>query len=146
LALPDLEEDGELPLGIHPARFDEVPARFGGGTAQRKAVTARLTRIYQVATATGRLARVVVFGSYVMAKEEPNDVDVILVMEDDFDPAHCDEETRALFDHRLAANRFGASVFWLCSGSLILETMDEFLAHWQTKRDLTRRGIVEIIT
>ncbi len=66
-------------------------------------------------------------------------------MEDGFNPAGCDEETRTLFDHRFAADRFGASVFWFCSGSLIRETMDEFLAHWQIKRDLTRRGIVEII-
>jgi hypothetical protein len=28
---------------------------------------------------------------------------------------------------------------------MFLETMDEFLAHWQIKRDLTRRGIVEIV-
>jgi hypothetical protein len=63
----------------------------------------------------------------------------------DFDPATCDEETSALFDHRLAGERFGASVFWLCTSSLILETMDEFLAHWQIKRDLTQRGIVEIV-
>jgi hypothetical protein len=67
-------------------------------------------------------------------------------MENDFNPHHCNEETQALFDHRLAADRFGASVFWLCSGSLFLETMDEFLAHWQIKRDLTRRGIVEIVS
>jgi hypothetical protein len=145
VALPDLNDDGELPLGIHASRFAEVLDRFGGGTAQRQAVTARLTRIYQVATATGKLARVVVFGSYVTSKEQPKDVDLILVMEDDFDPAGCDEETQALFDHRLAGERFGASVFWLCRGSLILETMDEFLAHWQIKRDRTQRGIVEII-
>jgi hypothetical protein len=72
-------------------------------------------------------------------------VDVILVMADDFDPAGRDEETRALFDHRLAQDRFGASVFWLTSGSLILETMDGFLGHWQIKRDRTQRGIVEIV-
>ena len=146
MALPDLNDDGELPVGLHPARFDEVMARFGNGSGQRQAVTARLTRIYERATATGKLARVVVFGSYVTAKAAPNDVDVILVMADDFNPADCDEETQALFDHRLAVDRFGASIFWLCSGSLILETMDEFLAHWQIKRDLTHRGIVEIVS
>ena len=27
----------------------------------------------------------------------------------------------------------------------ILESVDEFVAHWQLKRDLTRRGIVEIV-
>jgi hypothetical protein len=36
-------------------------------------------------------------------------------------------------------------VFWLCSSSLFLETLDDFLAHWQIKRDQTKRGIVEIV-
>jgi hypothetical protein len=142
--LPDLEA-GELPLGVHRARLDEVTARFGGGSMQRQEVTARLIRIYERAMGTGKLARFIVFGSYVTAEADPNDVDVVLVMADDFNPAAYDEETQALFDHLLAADRFGASVFWLCSGSLFLETMDEFLAHWQVKRDLTQRGIVEIV-
>jgi hypothetical protein len=145
VALPDFNDVGELPVGLHRARLEEVTARFGAGSGQRQDVTARLTRIYERAAGTGKLARFVVFGSYVTAKEAPNDVDVILVMEDGFDPAACQEETRALFDHRQAAARFAASVFWLCSGSLFLETMDEFLAHWQIKRDLTRRGIVEVV-
>jgi hypothetical protein len=31
---------------------------------------------------TGKVARFVVFGSFVTAKDEPNDVDVILLVED----------------------------------------------------------------
>jgi hypothetical protein len=127
VAVPDLNEAGELPLGVHRASLDEDTARFGDGPAQHRDVTGRLTRIHERATGTGKLACFVVFGSYVTAKADPNDVDVILVMQDDFDPAAYDEETRALFDHRLAADRWGASVFWLCTGSLFLETIDEFL-------------------
>jgi hypothetical protein len=146
VALPELNEAGDLPPGIHRARLDEVTARFGSGSGQRQDVTARLIRIYQLAAGTGKLARAVVFGSYITNKEAPNDVDVILVMADDFDPATCDADTQTLFDHREVADRFGASVFWLCTGSLIRETMDEFLGHWQIKRDVTLRGIVEIVS
>lgn len=145
MALPELDDAGELPVGVHPAPFTEVLTRFGAGGPQRQEVTARLERVRGCASATGMLARVIIFGSYVTDKAEPNDVDVILVMEDGFDPARFDAETQSLFDHRLAAERWGASVFWLCSGSLFLETMDEFLAHWQIKRDKTKRGIVEVL-
>jgi hypothetical protein len=30
--------------------------------------------------------------------------------------------------------------------AILIGTLDEFVAHWQVKRDKTRRGIVEVIT
>ena len=54
--------------------------RFGRGSVQRCAVADRLQRVYQLVISTGQLARFVVFGSFVTAKEEPNDVDIILIM------------------------------------------------------------------
>ena len=77
-------------------------------------------------------------------KQEPRDVDIILVMRDDFRLTDCDAETRPLFDHEQAEAAFGASVFWVRPSMLFLETLEEFIAHWQIKRDLSRRGIVEI--
>lgn len=46
-------------------------------------------------------------------KPEPNDVDVILLMEDSFDAAGLQGESVLLFDHAAADAHFGASVFWL---------------------------------
>lgn len=73
-----------------------------------------------------------------------SDVDIVLVMRDDFNVYACDEETRVLFDHEQAAKVFGASIFWVRPSMLILDTLDEFIEHWQIKRDRTRRGIVEV--
>jgi len=87
----------------------------------------------------------VIFGSYVTAKPDPNDVDVILVMDEDF---HLDEvplETRGLFDHAVAQARHGASIFWVKPSALIGEPVDDFIAHWQVRRDGTKRGIVEVV-
>ena len=67
-----------------------------------------------------------------------------LVMRDDFDVQACDEESQKLFDHPRAAATFGASVFWIRPVLLVLETLEEFIAHWQITRDQTRRGIVEV--
>src|SRR5712691_6624171 len=112
MPLPQLNHTGELPAGVHQATMDEVLAQFGSGTAQRQAVTARLRRIYHLAQATRKLERLILFGSYITARPDPNDVDIILVMRDDFDVQVCDEESRQLFDHPRAAEAFGASVFW----------------------------------
>ena len=129
---------------MYQATIDEVIARFGTGNTQRQAVTKRLIRIYHLAEATGKLERLVIFGSYITAKSEPNDVDIVLVMRDDFSLNACDEETRMLFDHMQAALKFEASIFWIRPSLLILETLGEFILHWQVKRDHTRRGIVEV--
>jgi len=92
----------------------EVLDRFGVGPDQRKALALRLARIHRVAHATSHLARFVVFGSFVTSKKnEPNDVDVFLVMADDFDASPLSGEASLVFDHGAAQAHFGASVFWL---------------------------------
>jgi hypothetical protein len=143
MPLPDFNSYGDLPEGLHQATIDEVIERFGAGT-RRAIITQRLVRIYRRAEATSKLERLIIFGSYITAKPEPNDVDVILIMRDDFRLDACDEETRKLFDHTQAAQEFGGSIFWIRPSMLILETLDEFVRHWQIKRDRTRRGIVEV--
>lgn len=144
MTLPAFNEFGDLPEGNHPASLIEVVARFGTGTAQRRAVTERLQRIHQLAVATGHLDRLMVFGSYVSDVSAPNDVDVILVMRNDFRSEDCPAEAAVLFDHARAQNELGASVFWVRPDMLLGEPLEQFLAFWQTKRDGHRRGIVEI--
>jgi hypothetical protein len=144
MPLPEFNEFGDLPEGKYPASLAEVIARFGSGTAQRTAVTARLQRICRLAIAAGHLDRLVVFGSYVSDVSEPNDVDVILVMRNEFRPEDCPAEAAALFDHARANDELGASVFWVRPDMLLDEPLEQFLAFWQTKRDGRRRGVVEI--
>jgi hypothetical protein len=144
MPLPDFNEFGDLPEGNHPASLAEVVARFGSGTPQRTAVTERLQRIYQLAAATGHLDRLVVFGSYVSEVSEPNDIDVILVMQNDFRSEDCSAESIVLFDHARAHDELGASIFWIRPDMLLGEPLEQFLAAWQVKRDGRRRGIVEI--
>ena len=144
MALPNLNDLGELPIGIHQATIDEVITQFGSGTLQREIVTARLQKIYQLAKDTGNLQQLIVFGSYITAKPEPNDVDVVIIFNDDFDLTVCSEEVRKLLNHQQSENEFGASIFWIRPSLLLLETLDEFIESWQVKRDGARRGIVEV--
>ena len=102
MALPEFNDQGDLPLGLHKATLTEVLERFGSGTEARQEATVVLQMIHQRVAATGKLERFVIFGSYITAKPEPHDVDVVLVMQDDFSLAACDEQTRVLFDHQRA--------------------------------------------
>ncbi len=144
MALPDFNSKGELPAGVHQATIDEVISRFGAGNEQRQVATPKLLRIYELAKSTRKLDRLIIFGSYITTKLSPKDVDVVLIFHNDFDLTACDEETRKLLDHSKAENVFGASVFWIRPAMLVLETLEQFIAYWQIKRDRTLRGIVEV--
>jgi hypothetical protein len=85
MALPEFNEIGDLPPGVHVATLTETVLRFGAGTERRKLIALRLERIQQVALQTRHLCRFIVFGSFVTDKPEPNDVDVFMIMDNNFD-------------------------------------------------------------
>jgi hypothetical protein len=145
MPLPAFDSCGDLPVGVHQATLAEVIERFGHGTPQRELVTARLVLIYELAQRTGKLLRFVIFGSYVTMKPEPNDVDIILVMADDFTEQDYDPDLFPVFEHMRAQQELGASIFVVRPGFVIGETVDDFIAHWQVTRDKSRHGIVEVI-
>ena len=142
---PDLNLNGDLPVGIHEATLSEVIRHFGSGTLQRQTVARRLERIYNLAHGTNQLARFIVFGSFVTNKPDPNDVDVFMLMEDTFDSAQVSGEEAIIFDNVAAQNSEGASIFWIRRMAAI-GGEQETLEHWQIKRDRSRRGIVEVVS
>ena len=143
--LPPFNAEGDLPVGIYRVSLNEVIQHFGSMTAKRRQVCQSLVRIHALARGTGFLDRFIIFGSFVTTKPGPNDIDIVLVMRDDFKLGACFDETRWLFYHDKAHTEFGASVFWVRPSMLVVDTLDEFISHWQHKRDLTRRGIVEVV-
>jgi hypothetical protein len=146
MPLPNIDETGDLPPGVHRATLDEVQQRFGAVGGQRDTCTRRLSHIYDLAQRTGHVQRFIIFGSYVTAKSDPNDIDVVLVMDDAFRLEDCPIEARGLFDHALAQARYGASIFWARPGMLIEASIEEFIAYWEVTRDGSRRGIVEVVS
>jgi hypothetical protein len=104
----------------------------------------RLNRVFQAASGTKRLARFVVFGSFVTTKPNPNDVDIFMIMEDTFDVSRLKGNARFLFDHSLAQSYYGCSVFWV-RRLAVMGGEQAAIEDWQIKRDGTRRGIIEII-
>ena len=143
MTLPAFNDEGDLPPGVHRATLRETLERFGQGSMQRRAVADRLKRLYELVSSTGHLARFVVFGSFVTAKEEPNDVDIVLIMEDTFDLSTVADEAGLPFQHLEADAHFGASIFWT-RRSAAIGGEQAMIEYWQVRRDGGRRGIVEI--
>jgi hypothetical protein len=145
MPLPRLNAAGDLPQGLHRAKLSEVLLLFGSQRGQRGCCTRQLSHIYELAWQTGYLKRFVIFGSYVTAKAEPNDVDIVLVLDDEFKLESCPLASRGLFDHAVAQSRYGASVFWVRPSMLIGETVEQFIDFWQVKRGGDKRGIVDVL-
>ena len=144
LPLPPFNQEGQLPPGVHRATLSEALQRFGQGSLQRRAVADRLSRVYQLVGSTGQLARFIIFGSFVTAKPEPNDVDIVVLMENTFDLASVSGEAVLVFQHMEALAHFGASIFWTRRiGAVGGE--QAMIEYWQVRRDGSLRGIVEIV-
>jgi hypothetical protein len=83
--LPEFDENGYLPRGIHPCTLEEVVSRFGQGSPEREVETNELVQFVQWAR-QAKVKRLVVDGSYVTAKISPNDADIVVLPEDEDPP------------------------------------------------------------
>jgi hypothetical protein len=77
MPIPPMDERGLLPLGIHDCTIDEIQARFGSfqGNDRRPQLWAKFTEFLREARASRLVATVLVDGSFVTAKTDPNDID-----------------------------------------------------------------------
>src|SRR3954462_1538084 len=83
MAIPAFCDDGYLPEGLHRATEAEVTFRFGSHGRRRKRLALQLRRWGELARVIGG-RRLLADGSFVTAKEEPNDVDAVLLLPTDF--------------------------------------------------------------
>jgi hypothetical protein len=77
--IPAFDDDGYLPRGIHPATTEEIAVRFGQESEMRRVQMESLVWLIELARRSGVL-RIVVNGSFVTDKLEPNDVDCVLLI------------------------------------------------------------------
>ena len=83
--LPELNADGELPPGVHSANWEELQFRFGGLSPRRVWLFGRLRALLELAATNGKLRRVFIWGSFVTAKPAPRDLDILLIMDEEFE-------------------------------------------------------------
>lgn len=82
--IPDIDENGNLPPGIHKASIDEViecfcRPRYG----KRGPLSERLKALFSFVRSFA--LGIYVDGSYITSKLAPNDVDIVIIIPDDFD-------------------------------------------------------------
>ena len=106
-------------------------------------MSGRLRALLELAATTGKLRRVFIWGSFVTAKPAPRDLDILLVMDHDFEVDEVAAQARDVFDSVRAKLLFETDVFWARS-SIGEELLDLWLDTYQISRSFRKRGIVEL--
>lgn len=144
--LPEFDIDGDLPPGIHHATFDELERRFSRFVVSDRRINlfARFKQLVAMARRSGIVERLVLGGSFVTSKPDPNDIDIVIVLSSDLDLDALTPSQYAVTD-RSALRRV------LKTGALDVTTvrsgttqMDLVLEFFQSKRDNKQVGVVEV--
>ena len=81
--IPSFRPDGYLPEGVYVCSEAEILFRFGSSSRRRRRLVLRLRRWLELGRQIGA-QRLLVDGSFVTAKEEPHDIDSVILLPHDF--------------------------------------------------------------
>jgi hypothetical protein len=160
MPIPDLNEHGLLPVGIHDCTFAEVEQKFGQNRwipdeqsssrrevlcPNRRNLCDRLAGYLADLRRASLVVDVLVDGSFVTQKPDPNDIDLIVALpaEHDFSRALAPLEYNVLSKRRVRENGYPFDVFVVASGD---PTYQRALALFQQVRgqpDLTK-GLLRV--
>jgi hypothetical protein len=131
--IPPFNDDGYLPAGIHQATVEEIAARFGVESELRRVEMESVRWLLDLARRAG-VRRLIINGSFVSDKLEPNDVDCVLLLDAAYplDQA-ADEELDAGLPF-IDMKRVGAFQFDLFVNDI-----------FATDRDDVPKGMIEVL-
>jgi len=104
MPIPPLDQTGVLPPGIHDCTLDDLSRVFGrfSFSDRRIRLTGRLKDYVTELSATGIAKCIYVDGSYVTSKDEPGDIDLLLILRDD---VNLDQEVPP-FEYNIRSKKF----------------------------------------
>jgi hypothetical protein len=141
--IPEFNDDGLLPPGIHSATMREFHERFAvfDRSDRRLQLCRKIESLWREAKGTPIVRKLLIAGSIVTSKPEPNDFDALIVL----DPSIVGTSLRP-FEYNLVSRSMARRVF----GGDVVPVLDQSVAHgeylefFQKTRDRKRMGIVEI--
>lgn len=149
--LPEFN-DGVLPEGIHDCTLEEVAGRFGRiqRSDRRPRLMENLRNYVAELKAAGIALALIIDGSFVTSKDEPGDMDLLLVLHDGFDLT---EDVKPsdynLQSKRFVKKRYEFEVFPVRSASREYDSLlDLFLSVKPGDPDFTtsheRKGVLRV--
>jgi hypothetical protein len=131
--LPPFDKFGNLPRGIHQASIEEIVDRFGHGSPEREVEICELMEVIAWAKQHG-VRRLIINGSFVTDKRDPNDIDVVLL------PPRDERQQQTMFE---------GEPMWPFL-QLLVAADDADLERWAvddfgTDRNGCPKGVVEVV-
>src|SRR5437588_3165955 len=114
MPIPAFNENNLLPAGIHLCSLKEVGERFGRfqSTDRRAKLFSELMEFVKEASSTGLARTMIIDGSFVTGEAQPNDIDLILLLPEDFDFAQeLPPVTYNVLSRKCVARRFNMDLF-----------------------------------
>jgi hypothetical protein len=139
--IPEFGDDGYLPEGVHVAGEADVTFRFGSDTSKRRRLALRLRRWIELSRAISA-KRFFVDGSFVTSKPDPNDVDAVVWLPDNFVDLVSNGNLEAMELESMLLNRYPEEIF----AAEDRRDWDDWLEFFSRTResDGRRKGVVEI--
>lgn len=139
--IPEFREDGYLPEGLHCATEAETTFRFGTATPRRRRLGLRLRRWIELSRSVAA-KRLFVDGSFVTAKPDPNDVDAVVWLGDDFVDRVSRGDADAIELEMMLLTRQPEEIF-AAEDRRDWGDWVEFFS-WTREADGRRKGVVEV--
>lgn len=144
--IPPFDDEGLLPYGIHDCSLQEAAARFAGfqTSDRRPQLWARLSEFMGETKDGWLVEEVLVDGSFVTAKADPNDIDLVLVVAETYDiAADLSPAQYNLLSQRAVRRRLGFDILVVRNGSGDLEQAVAFFQQVKQRTNL-KKGILRI--
>ena len=140
------DKHGLLPEGVHDCNLAEIKARFGSfhRSDRRPQLFARLESFLDEAKASPMVRSLLVDGSFVTTKSDPNDIDLIVVVTSDHDfSADLSPADYNVVSKQRVRRRYGFDLLVAREGSVEYRRWVDFFQQVRLEPD-RRKGILRL--
>jgi hypothetical protein len=142
--IPSFDNDGDLPAGVHQATWPDFQSRFCifARSDRRLKLCTLIEQLVVETRASGIVEQLIIAGSFVTAKEEPNDYDAVIIFEASLDVSKLPPFLFDLVDGIRARHRFGGDIFPIRSGTTRATNLLSYFQHNRLGKPV---GVLEVI-
>ncbi len=146
MSIPSFNEHGWLPAGVYDCALDEAMARFGSfqGSDRRPRLWNRFIEFMVEAKRSELVKLVLPDGSFVTAEPNPNDIDLVIVLDAAHDfSANLRPGQYNLLAQKRVRSRFGFDIVTVKDGSDNMQQAIEFFQQVRQRPGL-KKGILRV--
>jgi hypothetical protein len=137
--IPDFNKHGNLPAGIYKASINDIEKRFGLNSKKRISLFKNFHNFLKlIIPFKTSIKRIILNGSFVTAKENPGDMDCIILIKNNT------RFTPEIIDKLVSAKKL-YNIHLFIHEERNIKKYNDLLAFFSRNRDLKPKGVLEVI-